>query len=180
LWTGIYAVLVLLVVGCAVTVPAMRSRSCRRSRTQADMPAGAALGAARRHPVGLMLSTTTHLTTDIVAIRSVGAAARALPAELRGGVRGGRKARTTSPLLAPVIILIAGGLAFTSGTRDPFFSATLGLLLCSWPAVALHTSCSGCGPRRPPHAFLSGDVVRRHAGRPVLRDRCALWCSTGL
>jgi hypothetical protein len=78
----------------------------------------------------------------------------------------GRKARTTITLLAPVIILIAGGLAFTSGTRDPFFSATLGLLLCSSAGGRRCTpSCSGCGPRRPPHAFLSGDVVRRHAGR---------------
>ena len=42
-------------------------------------------------------------------------------------------------LVAPVIILIAGGLAFASGSRDPFISATLGLVLLFTIAVALHT-----------------------------------------
>jgi SAM-dependent methyltransferase len=41
-------------------------------------------------------------------------------------------------VLAPLVILIAGGLAFSSGTQNPFFSATLGLLLLFVVAVALH------------------------------------------
>ena len=41
-------------------------------------------------------------------------------------------------MLAPLIILIAGGLAFSSGTQNPLFSVTLGLVLLFAIAVALH------------------------------------------
>ena len=41
-------------------------------------------------------------------------------------------------IVAPLIILIAGGLAFSDGTRNPFVSATLGMLLLLVVAVALH------------------------------------------
>jgi hypothetical protein len=69
LWTGGYSLLVLLVAGCAFTMPA-------RSLEQA--PAKASPAPSKRRilhwialaavPSGLMLSTTTHLTTDIVAM----------------------------------------------------------------------------------------------------------------
>ena len=42
-------------------------------------------------------------------------------------------------VLAPLVILIAGGLAFSDGTRSPLFSATLGLFLLFAIAVALHS-----------------------------------------
>ncbi len=87
-----------------------------------------------------MLSTTTHLTTDIVAMPLLWAlplglyllsfviafAARRGPANL-------------ITMLAPLVILIAGGLAFSDGTRNPFVSATLGLVLLFAVAVALHS-----------------------------------------
>jgi SAM-dependent methyltransferase len=90
-------------------------------------------------PSGLMLSTTTHLTTDIVAIPLlwvlplglyllsfvIAFAARRGPANF-------------ITMIAPLMILIAGGLAFSGGTRSPFFSATLGLVLLFAIAVALH------------------------------------------
>ncbi len=41
-------------------------------------------------------------------------------------------------MLTPLMILIAGGLAFSDGSRNPFFSASLGLLLLFMVAVALH------------------------------------------
>ncbi len=49
-----------------------------------------------------------------------------------------RKPADLITTLAPLAILIAGGLAFSSGTQNPFFSATLGLLLLFAVAVALH------------------------------------------
>ena len=50
-------------------------------------------------------------------------------------------------MLAPLVILIAGGLAFSDGTRNPFFSATLGLLLLFVDrGRAPCARCSGCGP----------------------------------
>ncbi len=140
LWTGLYAMLVLLVAACALTVPGDAVEAVPRE--SAPPPSArrvlhwVALAAI---PSGLMLSTTAHLTTDIVAMPLlwvlplglyllsfvIAFAARRKPAEL-------------VTLAAPLVILIAGGLAFTDGTRNPFVSATLGLLLLFAVAIALH------------------------------------------
>jgi spermidine synthase len=141
LWTGIYALLVLLVIGCAVTVPGHAvERLPEETAPKPTMRQVMHWVALAAIPSGLMLSTTTHLTTDIVAIPLLWV----LPLGLYllsfvVAFAAGRKVADFITLLAPVIILIAGGLAFTNGTRDPFFSATLGLLLLFVAAVALHT-----------------------------------------
>ena len=140
-WTGIYVVLVLLVALCALTVPAKAVEVVAEATTPPptglQMVHWIVLAAV---PSGLMLSTTTHLTTDIVAMPLlwvlplglyllsfvIAFAARRGPANL-------------ITLLAPLVILIAGGLAFTDDvTRNPFVSATLGLMLMLAVAVALH------------------------------------------
>ena len=141
LWTGLYALLVLLVVLCALTVPAEAVEVAPEQSTPAPTTRQVlhwvALAAV---PSGLMLSTTTHLTTDIVAMPLlwvlplglyllsfvIAFAARRGPANL-------------ITLLAPLVILIAGGLAFSDGTRNPFVSATLGLVLLLAVAVAMHS-----------------------------------------
>jgi len=141
LWTALYAALVLLVAACALTVPAQAVEAVPEESTPAptrrQMLHWVALAAV---PSGLMLSTTTHLTTDIVAIPLLWV----LPLGLyllsfviafahRRGVA------NFMTMLAPLVILIAGGLAFSDGTRSPFFSATLGLGLLFFIAVALHS-----------------------------------------
>jgi SAM-dependent methyltransferase len=154
LWTGLYAFLFVLVVACALTVPreAVEQAPVETAPppTRGQLLHWIALAAI---PSGLMLSTTTHLTTDIVAMPLLWAlplslyllsfvvafAARRRPADLL-------------TLAAPLIILVAGGLAFTDGTRNPFFSATLGLLLLFAVAVALHTEMYR---RRPPVGHLT-------------------------
>jgi SAM-dependent methyltransferase len=141
LWTGLYAFLVLLVAACALTVPAKAVEAevveVTPAPTRGRIARWIVLAAI---PSGLMLSTTTHLTTDIVAMPLlwvlplglyllsfvIAFAARRGPANFIA-------------MLTPLIILIAGGLAFSNGTRDPFFSATLGLLLMLAVAVALHS-----------------------------------------
>ncbi|HEY0115015.1 MAG TPA: fused MFS/spermidine synthase [Allosphingosinicella sp.] len=141
LWTGIYAVLVLLVVLCGVTVPGHAVE--KLPEETAPPPSWTQIAhwvVLAAVPSGLMLSTTTHLTTDIVAIPLLWV----LPLGLYllsfvVAFAARRKVADFITLLAPLIILIAGGLAFSSGTRDPFFSATLGLLLLFATAVALHT-----------------------------------------
>jgi hypothetical protein len=42
-------------------------------------------------------------------------------------------------MLAPIIILVAGGLVFGRGTENPLYPVTLGLLLLFAIAVALHS-----------------------------------------
>ncbi len=141
LWTGIYAALVLLVIGCAVTVPGHAVEKLPEETapppTTRQVVHWVALAAI---PSGLMLSTTTHLTTDIVAIPLLWV----LPLGLYllsfvVAFAAGRKVADSITLITPLIILVAGGLAFTRGTSNPFVSATLGLLLLFMTAVALHT-----------------------------------------
>jgi SAM-dependent methyltransferase len=141
LWTALYALLVLLVVLCALTVPAAAVEVAPEEVTPApgwrQVAHWIVLAAV---PSGLMLSTTTHLTTDIVAMPLlwvlplglyllsfvIAFAARRRPAEV-------------ITMVAPIIILIAGGLVFTDGTRNPFISVTVGLALMLTIAVALHS-----------------------------------------
>jgi SAM-dependent methyltransferase len=141
LWTAIYAALVLLVAACAFTV---------RAEAVEEVPEETAPPPTARRiahwvvlaavPSGLMLSTTTHLTTDIVAIPMLWV----LPLGLYllsfviafASRRGPANFIT---MLAPLVILIAGGLAFSDGTRSPLFSVTLGLVLLLAIAVALHS-----------------------------------------
>ena len=140
LWTGIYALLVLLVASCALTVPAEAVEAAPEETAPAptarQMLHWILLAAV---PSGLMLSTTTHLTTDIVAMPLLWALPLSL--YLLSFVIAFANRRGPADLitmLAPLIILIAGGLAFSTGTQNPFFSATLGLLLLLAVAVALH------------------------------------------
>ena len=140
LWTALYAVLVLLVVGCALTVPAQAVEA----RPEETSPAPTWLQIGRwvllaAVPSGLMLSTTTHLTTDIVAMPLLWA----LPLGLYllsfvVAFAASRKVADFITMTTPLMILIAGGLAFSDGSRNPFFSASLGLLLLFMVAVALH------------------------------------------
>jgi SAM-dependent methyltransferase len=140
LWTILYGVLVLLVAACALTVPALAVETVPEEVSPAP--------AARRilHwialaavPSGLMLSTTTHLTTDIVAIPLlwvVPLSLYLLSFVIAFAARRGPANFLT--IVAPLVILVAGGLAFTPGAGNPFFAVTLGLLLLFAIAVALH------------------------------------------
>jgi SAM-dependent methyltransferase len=140
LWTGGYALLILLVAGCALTIPA---RSVEAAPVEASPPP------TRRRilhwillaaiPSGLMLSTTTHLTTDIVAVPLlwvVPLGLYLLSFVIAFATRRGPTVFITQ--IAPLIILIAGGLAFSDGSQRPIFSATLGLSLLFTIAVTLH------------------------------------------
>jgi SAM-dependent methyltransferase len=140
LWTAGYAVLVLLVVGCAMTIP---GRSVEAVHVEVS-PAPSrkrvlhwiVLAAV---PSGLMLSTTTHLTTDIVAMPLLWALPLGL--YLLSFVVAFANARGVTRFItqiAPLVILLAGGLAFADGSRHPLFSATLGLSLLLVIAVTLH------------------------------------------
>ena len=141
LWTGIYALLVLLVAACAMTVPghaveALPEETAPKPTTR-QMAHWIVLAAV---PSGLMLSTTTHLTTDIVAMPLLWALPLGLYL-LSFVVAFAERRRFAEfvTVLAPLVILVAGGLAFSTGTQNPFFSATLGLFLLFVVAVALHT-----------------------------------------
>jgi SAM-dependent methyltransferase len=141
LWTIIYAFLVLLVAACALTVPGKAVEAIPQETgpapTTRQMLRWVILAAI---PSGLMLSTTTHLTTDIVAIPMLWVLPLGL--YLLSFVIAFAARRGTANFLtivAPLTILIAGGLAFANGMNNPLFSASAGLILLFVVAVALHS-----------------------------------------
>ena len=140
LWTGGYALLVLLVAACALAIP----RASAAAPAAPTSPAPTRLRilhwiALAAIPSGLMLSTTTHLTTDVVAVPLLWV----LPLGIYLlsfvlAFSGRRGAVIFITQVAPLVILIAGGLAFADGSQRPLFSATLGLSLLLFVAVSLH------------------------------------------
>jgi SAM-dependent methyltransferase len=140
LWSWGYALLVLLVAACALTIPA---RSVERKPEQVSPAPSAgriahwvALAAV---PSGLMLSTTTHLTTDIVAVPLLWVVPLGL--YLLSFVIAFAARRSASHLftaIAPLVLLIGGGFALSEGSALPLFNASVGLALLFVTAVALH------------------------------------------
>ena len=143
LWSAGYALLVLLVALCALTVPATAVEAGPRedagpAPTHKQLLWWVILSAV---PSGLMLSTTTHLTTDIVALPLLWVVPLGL--YLLSFVVAFARRRWSANLLttlAPFLLLIAGGFTFSGGSKSPLFIATLGLLLLFVIAVALHTA----------------------------------------
>ena len=140
LWTGGYALLVLLVAACALTIPARAIED----RPQEPSPPLSLRQVARwmvlaAVPSGLMLSTTTHLTTDIVAIPLLWVVPLGLYLlSFVIAFADGRRTAETLTGIAPLVLLIGGGFALSEGSGQPLFNATVGLVLLLVTAVALH------------------------------------------
>jgi len=173
LWTGGYALLVLLVGLCALTIPADVVEE-KPQTVSAAPPLRRVLlwmGLAAV-PSGLMLSTTTHLTTDIVAVPMLWVVPLGLyllsfviafadRRRLADGVTG----------VAPIVLLIGGGFAFSEGAAQPLFNATVGLVVLLVVAIALHT----CLYRlRPAPDRLTGFYLAMSAGGMVGGIFCAI------
>jgi spermidine synthase len=176
-WSAGYVLLVLMVVACALTVPAAAVEA---------MPKAAGPAPSRRRllhwvalaavPSGLMLSTTTHLTTDIVAVPLLWVLPLAL--YLLSFVIAFAHRRGAANLivnLAPLFLLVAGGFAFSGGSDQPFFTATLGLLLLLIIAVALHAEMYR---RRPEPARLTAFYLAMAVGGVLGGVFCAILAPT--
>lgn len=143
LWTGGYVLLVVLTLACAAVLPRAGVDTADAGYTAEAPPSlrrrlwWIALAAV---PSGLMLSTTTYLTTDIVAVPLLWVIPLGLYllsftlafAENRG-------VAISICRLSPLIILVLGGLAIQNAPRQPFFVATVELLLLFSVAVTLHS-----------------------------------------
>ncbi len=144
-WAAGYALLVLLVAGAALTRRGASSRPAAPAALTTD--AAAAPGARRillwlalsAVPSGLMLSTTTYLTTDIFAMPllwviplglyllsfSIAFAARRGLAEVLA-------------LVAPVVLIADGAVTMIASERPSLLAATASLVMLFIVAVALH------------------------------------------
>lgn len=142
-WTGGYAVLLLLVAAAAVArwnshvahedVAAGADEPSPTLRRQLHWLLIAAV------PSGLMLSTTTHLTTDIVAMPLLWV----LPLGLyllsfSIAFSNAESVKGTFGVLAPAILLIAGGQALLSTSGGTMLIAFMSLVMLFVVATTLH------------------------------------------
>ena len=144
LWSGGYVLVAALTLACALTLRGARAGDGAQA---AETPAAPrpdrrtvlhwiALAAV---PSGLMLSTTLHLTTDIVAMPLIWVIPLGLYllsfsvafAERRGAARLAQR-------LAPLLLLISAGTAFAGASSWPWAMALLTLAALFTVAIALH------------------------------------------
>ena len=173
LWSSGYALLVLLAAACALTIPARVVESKPEQASPAPKaPRVLRWIALAAVPSGLMLSTTTHLTTDIVAVPLLWVVPLGLYL-LSFVVAFARGRRTANALTAaaPLVLLIGGGFALSEGSALPLFNASVGLLLLLVTAVALHAELY----RLRPHADrLTGFYLAMAAGGALGGLFCAV------
>lgn len=140
LWTAGYGLLALLVAGCALTMPSVGNVARPVETSPAPGRRRIALWVMLAAvPSGLMLSTTAHLTTDIIAMPLLWVVPLGLYLLSFVAAFAARRGFTNVvTAIAPLVVLVGGGLAFAEGSQQPIFSATLGLVLLFVVAVALH------------------------------------------
>lgn len=140
IWGIGYALLAGLTLACAVVTPRLPVAVERPVRSAPPAPVTVArwiLLAAI--PSGLMLSTTTYLTTDVVAIPMLWV----LPLSIYllsfiVAFATKRAAADAATLCAPLILLIGGGFVLTTNARTPLIAIVLGSLTLYVVSVAVH------------------------------------------
>ena len=142
LWSGGYLLLILLVVPCAWLLPS-RERAATTDASPPSAPARplrVALWIALAFvPSGLMLATSTFLTTDIVAVPLLWVLPLGLYL-LSFSVAFATR-RATADLIvkfAPVTILLFGGVMIAGHHQMPYLNAGIALALLFVVSVALH------------------------------------------
>ena len=173
LWTGGYFVVLLLIALCALALP-------KTDLTQKQVIRGA--GPSWREvgiwmllaaiPSGLMLSTSTHLTTDIVAMPLLWVLPLGLYL-LSFSVAFSEKRGLADAIISatPIVLLAGGGTAFANSAKTPIMYAVLGLVLLFTVSVTLHSKLY---ERRPEPARLTGFYLAMSAGGALGGLFCAL------
>ncbi|HEU4969761.1 MAG TPA: fused MFS/spermidine synthase [Sphingomonas sp.] len=156
LWTGGYVLLVVLTLACAAVLPRAGLDTSDAGYTAEAPPTlrrrlwWIALAAV---PSGLMLSTTTYLTTDIVAIPLMWVIPLGLYLLSFTLAFGQRSVVALICRLSPLILVAMGGFEVQNSPRMPFFTAGVELALLFAVAVTLHAQMYGT---RPAPIYLTG------------------------
>jgi hypothetical protein len=173
LWTAGYGLLALAVGWCALALPSAAPATARRTSTPApNWPQLASWALLAAVPSGLILSTTLHLTTDIVAMPllwviplgvyllsfSVAFASRRGPARLIGR-------------LAPFILLVSALALFPAETEFAAVYAGLAVLNLFTISVAVHARLF---ESRPAEEHLTRFYLAMSAGGVLGGLFCAL------
>ena len=144
LWSAGYILVALLVAACVITLPRTVPAETPETIQVSAPPAGRRIALwilLAFVPSGLMLATSTYITTDIVAMPllwvlplglyllsfTIAFASRREPADML-------------TRLAPIVILLFGGVLVGGSQGFPYLNAALALCLLFVVAVALHTA----------------------------------------
>jgi hypothetical protein len=140
LWTAGYGVLVVLVVACALTLPKSAEAAVEPPTSPAPTGRRVALWIILAFvPSGLMLATSTFLTTDIVAaplLWVLPLGVYLLSFTVAFATRRGLANALTR--FAPLTILMFGGVMIGGAQEMPYLSAGMALALLFMIAVTLH------------------------------------------
>ncbi|MBY0519860.1 MAG: hypothetical protein K2P79_05470, partial [Sphingomonas sp.] len=164
-WSAGYALVVLLVIGCALILP--RGKTAGAAATVvASAPAGVrTIGhwiLLAFVPSGMMLATTTYITTDIVAMPLLWVIPLGLYLlSFSIAFAGNRFLADVITRFAPLQILLFGGVMVGGFQGMPYFNAGVALTLLLTISVALHTTMYR---RRPAPDRLTGFYLAMSLG----------------
>ncbi|MFS0770891.1 spermidine synthase [Sphingomonas sp. 1P08PE] len=163
-WSGGYLVLAALIVACVATLP--------RSTDRMEAEVAVSPAPTRRTvqwwlalsfvPSGLMLATSTYITTDIVAMPLLWVLPLGLyllSFSIAFAER--RAAADFITRIAPITILLFGGVMMGGYQEGPWFTLIVALALLFVASVALHTAMYR---RRPAPDRLTGFYLAMAAG----------------
>ncbi len=141
LWSAGYGLLFFLIYACSRMLPASETARAEISTMEAAPNWRRTLHwiALASVPSGLMLSTSLHLTTDIVAMPLLWVMPLGLYLlSFSVAFAGGRNLAEACTALAPLLLLIGACTAFIDSTDFPVLIAAATLLVLFIVAVALH------------------------------------------
>lgn len=174
LWSMGYLLVMALVALCLFRMPKVTASAFAPLR-QSEAPDGRTIGRwvlLAAVPSGLMLSTSLHLTTDIVAMPLLWVVPLGLYLlSFSVAFATNRRLAVALGRMTPFILLMAGCSAFMDSTRFPFAFAFLTLLNLFLVSVALHSDLFA---RRPHPEHLTGFYLAMSAGGVLGGLFCAL------
>ncbi|WP_070156672.1 fused MFS/spermidine synthase [Sphingobium phenoxybenzoativorans] len=174
LWSGGYILLLLLVAVCGLRLP----RSAAAPETQSDTPAPdwrtilhwIILAAV---PSGLMLSTTLHITTDIVAMPLLWVLPLGLYILSFTVAFSARRTWANGiTMVAPLVLLMGACTAFSDSTSVPILVGAAVILVLFVVSIALHSALFDA---RPDAAHLTAFYLAMSVGGVVGGIFCAIF-----
>src|SRR3569623_3141709 len=164
LWTGGYVLVALLVAGCALTLRRAPVEVVTEAAPDSPAPSGRRVAhwiVLALVPSGLMLATSAYITADIVAVPLLWVLPLGLyllSFTIAFSARRGVANLLTR--LAPIVILLFGGVLVTGNQGMPYLDAGLTLVLLFVVAVALHSAMYALrpAPDRLPGFYLAMSV----------------------
>ena len=163
LWSGGYLLLIVLVLACATRLP--KTAAIDHVAATSPPPGAGRIAhwiALALVPSGMMLATSTYISTDIVAMPLLWVIPLGLYLlSFSVAFANDRWLADLLTRIAPITILLFGGIIMGGMNERPVFSAAIALLLLFMISVALHTTLYR---KRPAPDRLTGFYLAMSAG----------------